>query len=127
MWRNYLTVGIRALARNRTYALINILGLAIGLAACLLILLYVREQVSFDRFMPDHDRIYQLQTAQTDTETGTVTNIQLSPYAAGQALAKDFPQIAAHTYLANSQPIIMDKGQLRRLTITGVGRLLQGL
>ena len=121
MWRNYLTVGIRALAKNRTYALINILGLAIGLAACLLILLYVREQVSFDRFVPDHDRIYQLQSAQTDTETGTVTDIQPSPYAAGQALAKDFPQIEAHTYLVNSQPIIMDKGQPRRVTVTRVG------
>ncbi|UYY57873.1 ABC transporter permease [Sphingomonas sp. S2-65] len=122
MWRNYLTVGIRALTKNRTYALINILGLAIGLAACLLILLYVREQVSFDRFVPDHDRIYQLQAAHTDTETGMVNPIQPSPYAAGQALKKDFPQIEAQTYLANSQPIIMDKGEPRRLTISRVSR-----
>ena len=44
MWRNYLTVGIRALAKNRAYAAINIVGLAIGLAACVLILLYVRYE-----------------------------------------------------------------------------------
>ena len=48
MWRNYLTVGIRALGKNRTYAFINILGLALGLAACLLILLYVRYETSYD-------------------------------------------------------------------------------
>jgi putative ABC transport system permease protein len=51
MWRNYLTVGIRALARSRTYAFINIFGLALGLAACLLILLYVRYEHSYDSWM----------------------------------------------------------------------------
>ena len=44
MWRNYLTVGFRALTKNRTYALINIIGLSIGLAACLILLLYVRYE-----------------------------------------------------------------------------------
>ncbi len=38
MWRNYMTVGIRALTRNKTYAFINIFGLAIGLAACLMLM-----------------------------------------------------------------------------------------
>ena len=42
MWRNYLTVGLRALAKNKPYAFINVFGLALGLAACVLILLYVR-------------------------------------------------------------------------------------
>ena len=51
MWRNYVTVGIRALAKSRTYAFINILGLAIGMAACLMILLYVRYEISYDRWI----------------------------------------------------------------------------
>ena len=53
MWRNYLTVGYRALTKNRTYAFINIVGLAIGLAACLMILLYVRYETSYDSWLPD--------------------------------------------------------------------------
>ena len=53
MWRNYLTVGVRALTKSRTYAFINIFGLAIGMAACLMILLYVRYEVSYDRWIPD--------------------------------------------------------------------------
>ena len=53
MWRNYFTVGIRALVKNRTYAFINIVGLAIGLAACLLILLYVRYELSYDSWVPN--------------------------------------------------------------------------
>ncbi len=46
MWRNYLTVAFRTLLRQRTYAAINVLGLALGLAACLTILLYVRYETS---------------------------------------------------------------------------------
>jgi len=52
MWRNYLTVGIRALLKSRVYAVINIVGLAIGLAACLLILTYVRYEFSYDNWLP---------------------------------------------------------------------------
>ena len=52
MWRNYLTVGFRAFTRSRTFAVINILGLALGLAACLLLLLYVRYEIAADRSTP---------------------------------------------------------------------------
>ena len=70
MWRNYLTVGLRALAKNRTYAFINIFGLAIGMAACLMILLYVRYEVSYDRWVPEADRVYQIQSWYKSSETG---------------------------------------------------------
>jgi len=61
MWRNYLTVGFRSLTRSRGYAVINLLGLALGLAACLLLLLYVRYETSYDNWLPDYERIYQVQ------------------------------------------------------------------
>ena len=53
MWRNYMTVGVRALAKSRTYAFINIFGLAIGMAACLMILLFVRYETSYDQWLPE--------------------------------------------------------------------------
>ncbi len=62
MIRNYLTVGIRALTKNRAYAVINVLGLAIGMAACLLILLYVRYERTYDHWIPGVENSYQLQT-----------------------------------------------------------------
>src|SRR3954471_17364939 len=62
MFRNYLTVGLRALAKNRTYAFINVFGLAIGMAACLMILLFVRYELSFDTWLPGHENSYQLQS-----------------------------------------------------------------
>jgi putative ABC transport system permease protein len=58
MITNYLTVALRNLARHPGYALINILGLSVGLAAVALIGLFVRHEFSFDRSHPDGDNIY---------------------------------------------------------------------
>jgi putative ABC transport system permease protein len=57
MLRNYITVAIRNLVNNKLYSAINIGGLAVGLAACLLILLFVREELSYDKWLPNADRI----------------------------------------------------------------------
>ena len=62
MWRNYMIVGIRALTKNRTYAFINIVGLAIGLAACLLLLVYVNYETTYDRSLPNAENTYEFQT-----------------------------------------------------------------
>ena len=61
MWRNYLTVGIRSLVKSRTYSIINIAGLAIGMAACLMILLFIRYEHSYDQWLPDVENTYQFQ------------------------------------------------------------------
>jgi len=58
--RNYLLATLRNLARNRTVSVINIVGLAIGIAAALLIALYLRFQYSFESGFPGHDRIYRV-------------------------------------------------------------------
>ena len=93
MFRNYLTVGVRALLKSRVYAAINILGLAIGMAACLLILLYVRYEMSYDAWLPNARNIYQVQSWSVDRETGTPYKMRMSQYVASTALQKDFPQI----------------------------------
>ena len=62
MWRNYWTVAVRALAKNRTYSIINIAGLAIGMAACVMILLYIRYEESYDKWLPDVENTYQFQS-----------------------------------------------------------------
>ncbi|HLL29902.1 MAG TPA: ABC transporter permease, partial [Allosphingosinicella sp.] len=93
MLRNYLTVGLRALAKNKTYAFINIFGLAIGMAACLLILLFVRYEMSYDKWLPNSERIYQVQNWFRDPGTGEEGKLQMAPFATKAALVKDFPQI----------------------------------
>src|SRR4051812_48701933 len=112
MLRNYLTVGLRALAKNRTYAFINIFGLALGLAACLLILLYVRYEMSYDAWMPGAERAYQFQDHYKATDTGgEEMALQMASYVSGKALLKDFPQIEKGVYVASAGATIMQHGE----------------
>jgi putative ABC transport system permease protein len=60
MIKSYFTVTMRSLIRNRLYSVINILGLSIGIASCILILLWVADEKSFDKFHPKADRLYQV-------------------------------------------------------------------
>ncbi len=60
MFRNYLKIAVRNLLKFKAYAVINIVGLAVGIAACLLILLYVQDELSYDKFHQNADRIYRV-------------------------------------------------------------------
>ncbi len=111
MWRNYLTVGVRALAKSKTYAFINIFGLAIGMAACLMILLYVRYEMSYDRWIPDAERVYQVQSWYKSSETGQEAQLQMTPYIAGKSLRGDFPQIEQEVYVSDNDPVFFRNGQ----------------
>ncbi len=111
MWRNYLVTGFRSLVRSRTYAVINVAGLAIGLAACLMVLLYVRNELNYDGRLPDAARTFQLQQwvspgAQTLYGGGT----QMTSYISGQRL-RDFPQVEQVVYVGKVQPVILQNGQ----------------
>jgi putative ABC transport system permease protein len=111
MWRNYLTVGIRSLLKHRSYAFINILGLALGLAACVLILLWVRYELSYDAALPDSDRVYQLQNWYVASDEGPAGGGQMTSIASATALRKDFPEVEKLVYLGNNKPIIIQDGQ----------------
>ncbi|TFI59558.1 FtsX-like permease family protein [Sphingomonas parva] len=110
MWRNYLTVGYRALTKNRTYAAINIVGLAIGLAACLILLLYVRYETSYDAWLPEADRVYQIQTFGTDPETGQNIAMQAVTRPIGDALAGDFAEIESIAKLETDPAVVLQGG-----------------
>ena len=63
MFRNYIAVALRNLINHKLYSAINIIGLAVGISACLLIALFVRDELSYDGFWADSDRIYRLHTS----------------------------------------------------------------
>jgi putative ABC transport system permease protein len=111
MWRSNLIAGLRALRKNRTYAFINIFGLAIGLAACIVLLLYVRYELTYDDWLKDADRTYQVQLIHTDPETGIRTVQQASEGAAAAPLAKDFPQIEAAVRADGERPVFLRNGE----------------
>ena len=111
MWRNYWTVAVRALAKNKTYSIINIAGLAIGMAACILILLYVRYEESYDRWLPNSENTYQLQAWYPNPRSGIPMFTQMSAYVSKDRIKKDFPQVERMGYIASSAPVILKDGQ----------------
>ena len=111
MWQNYLTVGLRSLVKNRLYSFINIFGLAIGLAACLMILSFVRYELSYDRWLPGHENVYQLQSWYKSSETGEEFRMQMAACLAGTRVAKDFPQVENELFIMGGSPAIMKDGE----------------
>jgi len=60
MLRNYLLIALRNMNRQKAYSFINLSGLAVGIAACILILLYVQNELSYDAHLKDHERIFRI-------------------------------------------------------------------
>jgi putative ABC transport system permease protein len=90
MIKNYLKVAFRNILRHKVYSLINIFGLAIGMALCLLILVYVQDELSFDGFHEKADRIYRI--AQTEDHNGDLTNVMRTGPGVTTRLEIDFPE-----------------------------------
>ncbi len=91
MLKNYLKIAIRQLRKQKMYAAIKIGGFALGIAACLLIGLYIRDELSFDKSYPDKDQIYRVVGYYNNdgkTEKGTDW-----PAPMGKALKSDFPEV----------------------------------
>ncbi|MFL6735572.1 MAG: FtsX-like permease family protein [Sphingomonas sp.] len=111
MWRNYWTVAVRALAKSRSYSIINIAGLAIGMAACIMILLYIRYEESYDSWLPDVEDTYQLQAWYPHPQDGEPLFLQMSAYVAKDRIKKDFPQVSGAVYALQTQPVVIKDGQ----------------
>ncbi len=60
MFRNYFVIAIRQFKKGKAFSLINVLGLAVGMTCCFLIMIYVRDEISFDRYQKKFDRIYRI-------------------------------------------------------------------
>ena len=89
MFRNYLIVAFRNITRHKGYSLINILGLAIGMALCVLILLYVQDELSYDAFHENADRIYRV--ARIEDHNGDLVPYMNIGFATTDFLKLDFP------------------------------------
>ncbi|WP_189631370.1 ABC transporter permease [Roseivirga thermotolerans] len=84
MFKNYLKISIRSLLKQKFYSFINISGLALGLAACLLIVLYISHELSYDKYHKDIDRVYRVANGQSGNWT---------PARLGAQMKADFPEV----------------------------------
>ena len=91
MIRNYLKIAFRHLIRNKIYSAINIFGLAVGMACCLVILLFVRDELSFDNFHEKGDRIYRM--ALERQYPGRERWYAIVPPSYAQAVKEELPEV----------------------------------
>ncbi|HTD39326.1 MAG TPA: ABC transporter permease, partial [Mucilaginibacter sp.] len=92
MIKNYLKIAWRNLIRQKLFSLINISGLAIGLAVCMLIMLYVEHEYSYDKFHKNANRIYAL--TEHLKMNGQELNMQYMSYVTGPIIKQSQPAVA---------------------------------
>lgn len=102
MLKSYLTIAFRNLFRNKAYSAINIIGLAIGMAACFFIFLYVRFELSYDRFNKNADRLYRVPMEFISSTDTPQPNACTHP-AVGPAMKADFPEVVDFARLARPE------------------------
>ncbi len=92
MVKNYLKIGFRTLLKHKSHSAINVIGMAIGMACFLLILFYVKDESSFDKFHKDYEQIYRV--TEVNYSDGGETMLANAFSALGPALQADFPEIS---------------------------------
>jgi ABC-type antimicrobial peptide transport system permease subunit len=111
MFKNYLLTAARLIKINKLYSFINIFGLAIGLATCLLILLWINDELNFDRFHENGDNIYKIVCSdlQADDKFAVITP------ALAPALTQEFPEVVAATRYYELGNLVVKYGDKKSL------------
>ena len=112
MLRNYLKTALRALWRKRTFSFLNILGLSVGVGACLVLFLLIRYELSFDTFHTKKDRVFRVISVYNGGPNGTDYNpaaaIPMTPAVRGYF--PQFAEVAATWAVYGAQYTIPGKG-----------------
>ena len=93
MFKNYFKIALRNLTRNKIYSFINIAGLSFGLACSMLIILYVKDEISFDRFHTGVDHIYRITTQSFDKQENKKRKDGNSGYLQGPRFTANIPEL----------------------------------
>ena len=105
MLKNYIKVTLRNMRKQFVYTIFNLLGLSIGTAACLLIVIHINSQLAFDKFVPDGERIYRVANAYGEERFGTRTPARLVKF-----FLQDYPEVEAGTRVNGLFEAILRKG-----------------
>ena len=99
MFINYLKIAIRNLRKNKGYSFINIFGLAVGIACCVLILLYIQNELSYDKYNKNYDQIYRVRLE------ARISNNELNSAPScgpcGPAFTREIPEVENYTRIRN--------------------------
>lgn len=111
MFKNYLTIALRNIRKYKTYSAINIIGLAVGMACCLLIFFWVQNEFHFDRFHKNKNRIYQVysELKYQDRQSRVFTG---SYYPLAKLLKSDIPEVAEALRYEEADNILVKQGEI---------------
>ena len=101
MYKSYFKIGWRNLLRNKTYSIVNISGLSLGLASAMLIILYMKDEISFDRFHRDAESIYRIVIDVQTPDPSTSGKMGTSSIFDGPQYAAAIPEIESFVRLKN--------------------------
>lgn len=108
MIKNYLKIAWRNLRKNKFYTSINIFGLAVGIATCLLILLYVLNELNYDKYNVNAGRIYRVNNEVKFG--GNYFDLAQAPALMGPTMIKEFPQVEQYTRIRWHNSLLIRKG-----------------
>ncbi len=97
MLKNYIKTAFRSLVKQKVYSVINIMGLAVSITACLLIVIYVKHELSYDKFFANSDRIYKMVLERK--YPNHVTHYSVIPHSFAKAMQQDFPEVESTLHL----------------------------
>ena len=109
MLKSHLKIAIRHMSRQKMYSLINVLGLAMGMTCCLLILLWVYDEWSYDRYHEHADRIYRI--TYSEVIGGDHADYAMSPFAAAPSFERALPEVIAFTRLLFRSGLLTRDGE----------------
>ncbi len=110
---NYIKIAFRSLLKFKGYAAINLFGLALGLAVGVLIMLYVFDEVSYDTFHANKDRIYRVESLFSKVSSGDKDAIATNGWPVGVTLKKDFPEVESVLYAKNGSMFLVNHNDKR--------------
>ena len=101
MFRHYLTAALRNIVRHKLYSFINIAGLAVGLACVLLVVLFARDELSYDRWIPGTENLYRLELAIVIPDR-PVLNLSVIPFPMAPAMRGESPSVTGYAQFYNA-------------------------
>src|SRR5215218_2457164 len=107
MIKNYFKIAWRNILKQKGYSLINVIGLAIGVAACLLILQYVSFELSYENFQANKDRIYRVKQDRYDNGKLS-TEWAAGAYAVGNSFKEQVPEIEDYVKLVGNDGVVTE-------------------
>jgi len=109
MIKNYFKIAYRNLLRNKSFSIINISGLAIGMASAILILLWIQNEISYDRFHANDRRLYEIYS--NDTINNSVRSLVNTPEIMAPVLKDDVPEIEEASRYSSDENLLLAAGE----------------